>query len=197
IPQEADTDRTADERCAVKADLKSFAGHIPKRWALVIPQITCVRKSSDLDANVFWQEVKRCLRFDTCAPKEAAAKSVIRRPRSQVARTYTGGGETAYQIRTHLELIKHTQLLAAPWGNIAGLHFKYANDVGENFVVGSRFNGRAEELHVAADAREILPQFGVETAGRQFVVVQRIVGGRGADHRNGHGALRQFLADGK
>src|SRR5262249_6689201 len=83
----------------------------------------------------------------------------------------------------------------APWGNIAGLHFKYANDVGEKLVVVARLNRGAEELYVAAEACKILPQFEVETAGRQFVIVQRIVGGRVTDQRNVHRALRQFFAD--
>src|SRR5262249_59820428 len=98
--------------------------------------------------------------------------SVVGRAGSQIARTYTSGGEATYQIRPHLELIEHAQLFAAPRFDVAGLHFKYANDVGENLVVGSRFNCRTDELHVAPDAPAILPQFGVETAGRKLVVVE-------------------------
>ena len=54
---------------------------------------------------------------------------------------------------------------------------------GEHFVVVARLSRRTDEIHVAADTRKILLEFGIETAGRQLVVVEGVVGQRIADQR--------------
>ena len=46
---------------------------------------------------------------------------------------------------------------AAPGVDVAGLQLEDADDVGEHFVVVARFDRRADEIHVAADAGKILP----------------------------------------
>src|SRR5262249_7094140 len=115
------------------------------------------------------------LSFDTRTPIKSAAKRVVRRSGGQVTRTYAGHGETTHEIGPHLEMVEHTQLLATPWLYVAGLHFANADDVVENLVVRTGFDCRTDEVHVAADAGKILPQLGIETAGREFVVVECVV----------------------
>src|SRR5205807_8705024 len=56
-------------------------------------------------------------------------------------------------------------------------------------VIITDIAGRAHEAFVAARARDVLPQFGEEAAGRIFVVVKGIIPKRVAEHRGHEWAL--------
>src|SRR6185312_13127379 len=60
------------------------------------------------------------------------------------------------------------------------------------FVVIAQVGGGAEEVHVAAEASEVLVEFGVEAAGRVLVVVERVVGNRVADQGGQRRTAGQF-----
>ena len=61
-------------------------------------------------------------------------------------------------------------------------------------VVGTDVAGRADVLHVAADAGEVLLQDREHAAGRVAVVVERVVGEIVTDQRGYDRSLRQFAA---
>ena len=112
-----------------------------------------------------------------------------------VARTDAGGREAAHQVRTHLEVVEHAQIRRRPsrrCGRPAGGARRRRPD---RLVVAADIAGGADEVHVAADAGEVLLEIGEQAAGRVPVVVERVVGERVADQRGQDRALRQFAPD--
>src|SRR3569833_120323 len=176
IPEQTDTDRGAGLADAVETRRHRFTGHVPRRRTLIAPDVTRIGEGRDLDADFLRQEVQRRLEFDAGAPEVRAAKRVVVGAAREIARTDAARGEAANQVRTHLEMIQHAQVLAAPARDVAALQLEHADDIRNDFVVGPHFAGGAQEVHVAADAGEVLLQFGIETAGRALVVVERVVG---------------------
>src|SRR3569832_314495 len=174
IPEQADARSRADIAKLVEADLYGLTRHVPRRGALIAPQRARIDEGRELDADLLRQEVKRRLRFQAGAPEHRAAERVIERADRHVTRTDAARREAAHQVRTHLEMIQHAQVLAAPARNMAAGHFQDADHVGEDFVVIARFALRTEEVHVAADAGEVLLQLGIEAAGRVLDVVERV-----------------------
>ena len=77
-------------------------------------------------------------------------------PGVKIARTDTGRRKAAHQVRAHLEMIQHAQILAAPAGHVASLQMQQADHVGNQFVVIARVDAGANEIHVAAEAGDIL-----------------------------------------
>src|SRR4051812_5504778 len=61
---------------------------------------------------------------------------------------------------------------------------QHGYDVGDEVVVTTNVTGGADEVHVAADAGEVLTQLGEQAAGRVPVVVERVVDEAVADHRD-------------
>src|SRR6185437_3177940 len=194
VPDQAHADRRSDR--LVVGDLELFAGDRPRRLALIIPQRAGVGESGDLDADFLRQEVQRRLRLEARAPIHGAAEGIVGAARRQVARTDAGGREAAHQVRTHLEVVEHAQLLTAPAVQDAALQAQHADDVGEELVVVAGISGGADEIHVAADTGEILLEFEIKPAGRALGVVERIVGQRIADDGLDHQPLESSIRTG-
>src|SRR6185312_9796463 len=184
IPEQADARGGADIAELVEADLHGLTRHVPRRRSLVAPQRSGIDEGGELDADLFRQKVERRLRFEARAPVHRAAERVVERAVGQVARTDAARREAAHEVRAHLEMIQHAQVLTAPAGNMAAGHLQDADHVREDFVVVADFTLRAEEVHIAADAREVLLQLGIEAVGRVLDVVERVIGQRVADHRH-------------
>src|SRR5262249_19481473 len=79
--------------------------------------------------------------------------------------------------------------------DIAGLQMQHADQIGDNFVVSARVHGTAHISHGTAKTSKVLTKADVDTAGRQLVVVKRIVGQSIAQAGGQIGALLQFDAN--
>ena len=92
----------------------------------------------------------------------------------QVARSNARGRKSADQVRAHLEMIEHSQA-AVPSRNLSALQMHGGDDVRHHFVIGPDVAAGADKLDVAANAGEVLPEFGQCTGRRTLVVVERVV----------------------
>src|SRR5205814_9582315 len=108
----------------------------------------------------------------------------------------TRGGKAANELRPEEEMVEHAHALVDPC-DVSRLQMQQPNHVRHDFVVGTNITGRAKELHVAADAGEILLEDGERAAGRVAVVVKRIVAEVIPNQRGKDGAVCQFLAHGQ
>ena len=55
-------------------------------------------------------------------------------------------------------MVEHPQVLPPQPVDVPALQMQETDDVGHDFVIAAHVAGRADELHVAADAGEILPE---------------------------------------
>src|SRR6202142_3099322 len=78
---------------------------------------------------------------------------------------------------------------------MAALQVEHTDDVREKFVGSPRIRGRPDEIHVAADAREVLRDRRKEAAGRVLIVVERAIGQRIAEQGSQDRAVGEFHAD--
>src|SRR6516162_10005636 len=72
-----------------------------------------------------------------------------------------------------------------------------ADQIGDNFVVSARVHSGARIGHGAAKTSKILTKADKDTAGRQLVVVERVVNEAVAEQGGQIGALRKLDANGK
>jgi hypothetical protein len=105
--------------------------------------------------------------------------------------------KTAYKVRTHLEVVEHSQPVAAPSGDVAALEMHDADEVGNDLIEGTAINGRAQEVDVAADASEILFEDRKEPARGIAIIVECIVAQVVTDERGQYCAPGEFPAHGE
>src|SRR4029077_4652139 len=185
FPNEADADRTTnmhrivdctrrrirDARTEGRTEIPGddLAGRREDRRAGIVPERAGISESGDLDARILGKEIKRRLQLETGAPVVRAAERISQnageRKLRQVAWTNSGWRESTHQIGAHLEMIEHAQV-ATDTGDLAPLQMQQADNIGEHFAIVVEIGGSAEELHVAADAGEVLPELSQEARRR-------------------------------
>src|SRR5262249_48734293 len=163
-----------------------FAG----RWACgltsVAPQGAGIDENGAAEAAVLWQEIERILHFEAGAPVHGAAERVVARARSDIARPDAGGLESAHQIGLLFEVVEQTHVVIVrnagirrravlKTEHISGLQVQHAHQIGDDFVVGANVHGGPQIGYGAADTRKILTKTDIDTAGRQLVVIERVV----------------------
>src|SRR5262249_23649114 len=118
----------------------------------VVPERARIRVSSNLDAGVLGQEVKRRLELEAGAPIRRAAQRVAQetgeRELGEVAGSDAGRSKSAYEIWAHLEMVEHPQSAVAPSGDPPALEMEYADDVRDDLVIAVDVACGADELHV-------------------------------------------------
>ena len=196
VPDQAEADRGAD-RAGIRGGRERFTGHVKGGRTFVVHKRANVRENRAFEAGILGQEGERRLRLKAGAPVQRAAQRILVGAGSNIARTNAGRGEAANQVRSHLEMIQHAQVLAAPAGDMAALEMQHGNDVGEHLVVAAGVDGRTDEVDVAAGAGEVLFELGVNAGGRVPVVVEGVIGDRVTQHRDDNRARRELFADGQ
>src|SRR5262249_44451264 len=163
------------------------------RRSLIVKQTACVGVDRALQTNFLGQEPERHLQLERGAPIFGTAKRVHRGERVDGARTDAVRRETADEVRTHLEVIQHAQILAQ-LRQQATLQVDQADDVGYQRGVVLQVSRGLEIGNVATDAGEVLPEVDQQAVGRVPVVVERVVVQGVAERRGQDLAALQFLA---
>src|SRR6516162_3525844 len=172
-----------------------FGRRSPCRRSLVVPQVAGVGIDGTLQTHFLRQEPERHLQFERRTPVLGAAQRVHRSERIDVARTDTVRSKAADQIRTHLEVIEHANLIVADLVQHPCLQVNKTDDVGNQRRIVLSVDLALQIGDVAADAGKVLPEVDQEAVGRVLVVVERVVVQCIADRRRQRRAVGEFLAD--
>src|SRR5262249_22953161 len=112
IPHGAGADRCPDLH-AVLGRRGGLAGEqrlqLGLAGTLVIPQRADVGEHGEAHADILGHAPDRELQLGRGAPVLGATESVVVGAGGEVARSDTGGGEAAHQIRAHEEVVEHAQ----------------------------------------------------------------------------------------
>ena len=81
----------------------------------------------------------------------------------------------AKQVRPHLKVIEHAQLVAADLVEDAALNVDQSDDIGHQRRIIFQVDGVLQIGYVAADAGKILPEVDEQAVGRVLVVVEGVV----------------------
>src|ERR1700682_1045958 len=210
-PDQTDTHRGANEIAVIERQSgtgsgrdwiscwANTAGHVdftrlyPRCRPLVVPQRTGIGVHGALKPDFLRQEPERHLQLRRRAPILGAAKRILRTEWIDVARTDAVRGKATDEVRTHLEMIQHSDI-AAHAVQDAALDVDQTDNVRDQRCVILCVDRRLQIAHVAAQAGEILLEINVQAVGRVLVVVQRIVIQRIADRRRQGLASLKFLA---
>src|SRR5258708_2320364 len=172
-----------------------FARGGPGSRSLIIKQPARVGINGALQSNFLRQEPERQLQLRRQAPILGASECVHRAERIDIARTDAVGGKATDQVRPHLEVGEHANLVVADLFQNAALSMDQSDNIGNQRGVVFRVNRTLQIGHVTADSGEVLLEVNQQTVGRVPVVVQRIVIQRIAERRGHRLAVLELLAD--
>src|SRR6516165_9081932 len=147
-----------------------FGRRSPCRRSLVVPQVAGVGIDGPLQTHFLRQEPERHLQLERRTPVLGATQRVHRSERIDVTRTDTVRSKAADQVRTHLELIEHAELVVADLVQHTGLQVNEADNVGDQRRIVLSVELALQIGDVAADAGKVLPEVDQEAVGRVLVV---------------------------
>src|SRR6185295_1856649 len=141
--------RSGRRRCRELGRLDA-TGHVdltrlrPRCRALVVEQSTGIGIDRTLEPDFLRQEPERHLQFERSAPVFGAAKRVTRAVGIDIARSDAVRCKTTNQVRAHLEVIEHAQLVVADLIENAALQMDQAHDVSNQRGVVFRVDRRLD-----------------------------------------------------